>query len=289
MKKWIIGFIIMILAGIFPCIYAANDQPDIRAVKRPASPTASQQKQGAKNQEDEDQQRKKRERQEQERKDQERRDQERKEQERREQERRDQQRKEQERREQERRDQERREQERREQERRDQERREQERRELELREARRREWERWENEYRDVKFHGYWHRRNLPQEREDSRYIIRRTSEVISFAQRAALIRHYNSGLARAIAHQQRALELYEAHLYWSAIYHSLRARNLAMIIISRNREQWFEKSFAKDPREEKYRYNGPEDHVLDLLIDLKMIGSDDAVVNIHFELDIKD
>jgi len=227
--------------------------------------------------------------QERERREWERRELERREQERRELERREQERREWERREQERREQERRELERREQERREWERREQERRERELREQRRLEWQRWENEYRDVKLRRYWHHRNWHQEREDCRYIIRRTSQVISYAQRLALVRLYTSGLARAIVHQQRALDLYEAGFYWSAIYHSLRARSLAINVIRGNRERWFWKQYTGDPLEEKYRIHGPEENILDLLVDLSVIGDDKAVLNIQFKLDIID
>jgi hypothetical protein len=135
----------------------------------------------------------------------------------------------------------------------------------------------------------YWHLRNLNQEREDSRYIIHRTSRIISFAQSAAARRHYYTGLAQAIVHQMRAVELYYAGFYWSASYHSLRARSLAMNVIKNNREIWFFEMFLSDSREERYLNHGPGEADLDILIDLNTFGNDETVANREFELDIKD
>jgi hypothetical protein len=260
---------------------------------------------------DQDRDRQDRERLERERKEHERREQERREQERREQERREQERREQERREQERREQERREQERREQERREQERREQEYREhrnainwwaimsgiwqKDLAEQRRRErreeahrqWERWENEHRDQRYNGYWHLRNVVQEQKDCRYIIRRTSQVIAYAQRMAGLRHYTIGLSRAITHQQIAYELYKDHFYWSSIYHSFRARSLAMQVINGNRDLSFWKLFANDPVEDRYRRNAPDDGELDIWVDSKAIASDDAMIHFQIQMNL--
>ena len=140
-----------------------------------------------------------------------------------------------------------------------------------------------------MKFRLYWHIRNLNQEREDCRYIIHRTSQVVFFAQRAAARRHFNTGLAQAVIHQMRAVELYHAGLYWSAIYHSLRARKLAVNVINGNRESWFWELFAGDTREERYLSHGPGDADLDLLIDLNTFGNDETVINGEFELDIKE
>lgn len=324
MRKWIIGLIMIILTGIIPLTtYAASGKPELLSAAYRNDHTSLQQKRDKSNQEDEDEKRKKRERLEKERREKERKEQERKEKERKEQERRERERKEyeqrererkeqerrererkeyeqrererweqekreQERREQERKERERKEYEKRERERKEQEKREQERREWERREAKRREWERWENEYRDVKFRNYWHIRNHKQEQEDCRYVIHRTSQCISFAQSATALRHYNRGLALAIAHQMRAIELYHAGFYWSAIYHSLRARNLAMNVIKNNRETWFE-LFVGDAREERYLSHGPGEVDLDLLIDLNSFGNDETMVKVKFELDIKD
>ncbi len=253
MKKWIVGLIIMALTGICPFgTYAvANNKSDIHFAKYFTEINLPQYKQdfGEKNQEDDDLKRKKKERQEQERRDQERR----------------------------------------EQERRDQERREQERRERERREQKHLEWERWENEQRDQRYNRYWYQRNIQREREDCRYIIHRTSETILYAQQAALRGHYTTGLARAIAHQQRARELYDARLYWSAIQHSLRARSLAKNVIIGNREKWVGSKYEYDAREKRYQRYTPKDNDLDIRVDFSSVGSDDAVIRIKFELDINE
>lgn len=63
----------------------------------------------------------------------------------------------------------------------------------------------------------------------------------------------------------------------------------MAMDVINGNHENLFWKLFMGDPKEERYRSHAPEDTDLDLLIDLNMFGNDDAVINMEFELDIKD
>ena len=135
-------------------------------------------------------------------------------------------RKEKERREQERREKERREQERREKEQRERERREAERRELERRERERRERESWERERRE-------------KVKDDARYIIHRTADVIYVAQRSANHRQYYKGLGQAVAHQQKARRLYLSGFYQDAIFHSLRARKIALEVIHGNKERW--------------------------------------------------
>lgn len=159
----------------------------------------------------------------------------------------------------------------------------------ERREEAHREWERWENERRDQRYKGYWHVRNVVQEQKDCRYIIRRTSQVIVFAQRMAELRHYSKGLSRAITHQRIAYELYKDHFYWSAIYHSFRARSLAMQVIDGNREPSFWKLFAGDPVEDKYRCNAPDEDDLDTWVDPNAIDGDDAMIHFQFEISFDD
>ncbi len=184
------------------------------------------------------------------------------------------QRREQERREQERREQERREQERREQERRDHERREQQRREDERqghgRDNERREYERREEQRRE-------------QERNDARYIIHRTADVIFVAQRSTGRRHYYKGMAQAVSHQQKARQLYMAGFYQEAIFHSLRAREIAIVIIQGNKEKW---SGSWDYREERYRRSGPRGNELDVKLNFIKIGDKEAV-RISIDLDL--
>lgn len=188
---------------------------------------------------------------------------------RREEERKEKERKEQERREKERREQERREKERREKEQRERERREQERRERERREMERRERERWERERRE-------------KVKDDARYIIHRTADVIYVAQRSAARGHYYKGLAQAVAHQQKARRLYMSGFYQDAIFHSLRARRIAIHIIEMNKEKW---TGSWDRREEWYIRFSPRDNDLD--VKLKFTFGDQDAVRVTIDLDL--
>lgn len=174
----------------------------------------------------------------------------------------------------ERKERERREKERREQERRERERKEQERRERERRERERREQERRERERRE---------RLKREQQEDARYIIRRTADVIYVAQRSTGRRHYYKGMSKAVAHQQKAQRLYRAGAYQEAIFHSLRARKIAIEIIQGNREKW---NGSWDTREDKYRRIAPRDADLDVKLDLIKIGDKEAV-RISIDLDL--
>ena len=124
------------------------------------------------------------------------------------------------------------------------------------------------------------------QERDDAGYIIHRTATVVFTAQQAAQHGHHYYGFAQVIAHQQKARELYWAGSYREAIYHSLRARDLAFQIIEGNREKP-RREFYRDEMEERYRHSSPRDEELDLKIDKKKVAKDDEVVRLHFDLDI--
>lgn len=192
------------------------------------------------------------------------------------------------------------EEERREQERREQGRRDQERKKEEARlEQERRERERREQEHREEERRGHGHDRGhenerreqerrreeqrRAQERNDASYIIHRTADVVFVAQRATGRRHYYRGLSLAIAHQQKARRLYMAGFYQDAIFHSLRAREIAIVIIRENRENW---SGSWDDREERYRCNAPRDNDLDIKLNLIKIGDKEAV-RISVDLDL--
>jgi hypothetical protein len=159
--------------------------------------------------------------------------------------------------------------------RREKDRREQEQRERERREHERREKERKERERRE--------RERKEQERNDARYIIHRTANVIYVAQRSTGRRNYYNGLAQAIAHQQKARQLFMAGSYQSAIHHSLRARKIAISVIEGNKERW---SNPWDAREEKYRHNSPRDRDLDIKLNLIKIGDKEAI-KISIDLDL--
>jgi hypothetical protein len=127
--------------------------------------------------------------------------------------------------------------------------------------------------------------RRLMEEREDARYIINRTASVILRAQRTARINRYYAGFARAVAHQNKARELFLARRYREAIFHSLQARRLAMLVIRGNRENW--PGYSRDEREERYVRMAPSDRDLDIQVDWSKVGNDDAVVHIQFNFNV--
>ena len=183
------------------------------------------------------------------------------------------------RREEERKEKERKEQERREKERREQERREKERRERERREAERRELERREREHRERE---RWERERREKVKDDARFIIHRTADVIYEAQRSADRGHYYKGLAQAVAHQQKARRLYMSGFYQDAIFYSLRARRIAIHVIEMNKGKW---TGSWDPREEWYIRFSPRDNDLD--VKLKFTIGDQEAVRITIDLDL--
>jgi hypothetical protein len=138
------------------------------------------------------------------------------------------------------------------------------------------------NDEKIGKFHNGPHQ----QIREDARYIIHRSAMVLFAARRAAERGHRYFGLARAFAHQQKARELYEDGSYREAIFHSLRARDLAFQIIRENREKPG-REFFRDDLEDRYTREAPRDNELDLRINLHNIGSDDEAVRFNFDIDI--
>lgn len=164
--------------------------------------------------------------------------------------------------------------------RREQERREKERRERERKEQGRHERERQERERRERERREQQHRE---QERNDARYIIHRTANVIFVAQRSTSRRNYYKGMSQAVAHQQKARQLFMAGAYQSAIHHSLRARRIAISVIEGNREKW---SNPWDTREEKYHRDSPRDNDLDLKLNFFKFGDKEAI-KISIDLDL--
>lgn len=166
--------------------------------------------------------------------------------------------------------------------RREHERRERERKEKEKRERARREQERRERERREQKRRESEQQRR-EQEKNDARYVIHRTANVIYAAQRSTSRRNYYKGMSQAVAHQQKARQLFMAGAYQSAIHHSLRARRIAISIIEGNRERW---STPWDVREEKYHRNSPRDNDLDLKLHFFKFGDKEAI-KITIDLDL--
>jgi hypothetical protein len=124
--------------------------------------------------------------------------------------------------------------------------------------------------------------------RNDSRYVLHRTADVINDTQQAAMRGHKNFGLARAIYTQQHARDLYMNGDFQNAIFFSLRARNLAFDIIRANHGM-VRPEFFPDRLESKYDHQRPGDHDLDRQIDRDKgrMGRDDDAVRIKIEFNL--
>ncbi|HBF38596.1 MAG TPA: hypothetical protein DDW50_14915 [Firmicutes bacterium] len=124
------------------------------------------------------------------------------------------------------------------------------------------------------------------QERNDAGYIIHRTANTIFSAQLAADHGRRYDGLGLAIAHQQRARDLYWRGEYREAIYHSLRARDFAFQVMTNNRERPH-REYYFDDMEDRYVQSAPENNQLDVRVDTVKVGKGDSLVHLHFGLDI--
>ena len=131
-----------------------------------------------------------------------------------------------------------------------------------------------------------FHDRRENRERDDARYILHRSAMLVFDAQKAAERGRRYFGLARAIGNQDRARDLYLKGIYRDAIYHSLRARDLAIQVIRAN-QGVLRKEFFRDAREDGYARNAPRGEDLDIKLDRVKFGKDDAIVHLKFELDI--
>jgi len=128
--------------------------------------------------------------------------------------------------------------------------------------------------------HGY-------QERDDSYYVIHRSADILQDAQRYADRGHRFGNLSLAFAHQQRAREFYMHGSYRDAIFHSLRARDLAFDIIRANHGK-IRQEYYWDGREDHWGHDSPRYQDLDVRIDRSKIGRDSDVVHMHFDFDVR-
>lgn len=119
--------------------------------------------------------------------------------------------------------------------------------------------------------------------REDARQVMFRTANVLKMAQVSAnRFRDNRRGLGQAFAQQRYAQDLYSRGNYRDAIFHSLRARELALEIIRRNRGS-IQHDWEFNDWELRYRHEAPSDHDLDGGIHGFFMGDDDAV---HFNIE---
>lgn len=138
--------------------------------------------------------------------------------------------------------------------------------------------------------HGHYSKGNTikqaQHERNDAAYILQRTTKVIYAAKAAAMHRHHYFGMAKAVAHQQKARELYWKRLYREAIFHSLRARKMAFDILEANRERP-RREYYRNNMEERYGHVSPRENDLDMRIDLQKVGDDYKVTRFELNLDL--
>lgn len=132
--------------------------------------------------------------------------------------------------------------------------------------------------------HGAYHKHDWQdwKLKSDAGYVLERTSRVMRDAQMISRRGHRYSGFALAVAHQQRARELYANGSYREAIFFSLRARDLAFQIISNNHGK-LGPEFRRDDREECY-HDGPDGSELDARLDLHNVGRDKDAVHLSIE-----
>ena len=109
---------------------------------------------------------------------------------------------------------------------------------------------------------------------------------IVSCAQQMSNIGHQYFQLAQAVGHQQKSLELYRNGMFRDAIFHSLRARNIAFQIINNNMTR-IHQDFAQD-RTEMFYNDGPRDEELDRRLDRNRMYNDEDAGGMKLELDLK-
>ena len=129
--------------------------------------------------------------------------------------------------------------------------------------------------------------RSAVRMRADAGSVLHRTALILQEAQQAASRRYYSSGLAKAIAHQQKARDLYMRGSYQDAIFHSMRARDLAFQVLNGNHAvlSW---NYYRDEMEESYCDEAPPDDDLDVRLDLRLLITDLAAVFLKLDIDIQ-
>jgi regulator of extracellular matrix RemA (YlzA/DUF370 family) len=125
--------------------------------------------------------------------------------------------------------------------------------------------------------------KKVDQAQVDASYIISRTAVVLTDVQR---IPGHKAGLAQAVAHQQKARELFMNQAFREGIYHSLRARKLAFQIIQKNGEK-LRPEFFLEAKERSYSNDSPKGAELDHRLEQSKIISDEEAAYIRIEPDI--
>lgn len=119
----------------------------------------------------------------------------------------------------------------------------------------------------------------------DANYILRRTAQVLSEAQQIGRRSRHYSGIGLAVAHQQKARELYLKGSYREAIAFSLRSRDLAFQIIRTNKGK-IRPDYQRDQREAGY-YNHSEGVKLDARLEKSKISRDRDALHLKIEINL--
>lgn len=104
--------------------------------------------------------------------------------------------------------------------------------------------------------------------RHDSRHVIKRTAGVVRAAQQHCIKTSQYNGLRRVVAHHLMSRRLHRQNQYEKGIYHSLRARYLAIQILKDNpklKDVWQDAMY--DRIEKMYARQSPSDNELDRLV----------------------
>ncbi len=125
----------------------------------------------------------------------------------------------------------------------------------------------------------------VQSDREQANSIIRRTAVVIQDAQQAAGRGRHSQGLGRAVAHHRYSIRQSNQRNYRDAIYHSLRARELAGQVLRNNRRRLPRESNWNDD-ELYWKRRGPSNAELDRKVARLAVGDNESVqINIQLNL----
>ncbi|MGE5550979.1 MAG: hypothetical protein ACM3ZC_10690 [Bacteroidota bacterium] len=119
-----------------------------------------------------------------------------------------------------------------------------------------------------------------------ARHVIRRTAAVVMAAQKAARRGGKYFGLARTVGHQLYARKQYARGSYLDAIYHSLRARTLAVQVIKLNGAALVREA-ALDRTEKNYAAKMPAEKDLDQKLEGEDLGTDENAAGILVETEL--
>ncbi len=118
---------------------------------------------------------------------------------------------------------------------------------------------------------------SIQSEREKAKTVIRRTAVVIQDAQQAAGRGRHSQGLGRAVAHHRYSIREYNQRNYRDAIYHSLRARELAGQVLRNNHRRLPRESNWTDD-ERNWKRRSPSNAELDRKVVRLTVGDDESV-----------